>query len=146
MEHNILLDFVLMVLGSLGLSLAAFIYHKKCQKKPLICPMRASCDFVTSSSYSHFCGCRVEVLGICYYSTVIILHAAVAFFPAIFDLTIARAALFFSASAFLFSIYLISIQAFVLKQWCTWCIFSALLCVAIFVVTYFSSPAGVLWW
>lgn len=142
MEHSFLIDIILIVLGSAGFSLAFYIYHRKRAKKPLICPLRAKCELVTTSSYSKFLGVPVEILGMLYYASVVIFHGFVLASPAAFSVSAVRLSLGLSTFAFLFSLYLISIQAFVLKQWCTWCLCSAALCASIFIVTYLAAPAG----
>jgi uncharacterized membrane protein len=142
MEHPLLIDVVLMLVGGAGFSLAFYIYHCKHKKKPLICPMRSSCEFVTTSDYSKIFGIPVEVLGMCYYTLIVLLHGAVTADPALFTVGVAQLSLVISTFAFLFSLYLLSVQAFVLRQWCTWCLCSAFLCAAIFGLTVIAAPGG----
>ena len=138
--HPILDDILLMFFGFTGFVLAFYIYHKKHENKPLVCPLRSDCNAVITSRWSRLAGIPVEILGMCYYATIVILHAVVATYPFVFSSTVEHVSLIVSAIAFCFSIYLISIQAFVLKQWCMWCLCSATLCVLIFLTTYLSSP------
>lgn len=136
--HHIILTAV----GMAGISLASYIYHCKHKKKPLICPLRSNCDTVITSRYSTLFGIPLEVLGIVYYSFVTVIHALILINPNFatnWELIIGLVA---SSGAFLLSIYLTSIQAFVLKQWCTWCLTSATFCLIIFITTYLSAPAG----
>ncbi len=144
MDHPLIIDGILMLIGAAGFSLAYYIYHCKHKKKPLVCPLRASCEFVTTSDYSNFLGIPVEMLGMVYYAAICALHAIVFVEPTLFTSLTAQISLCVSTVAFLFSLYLISVQAFVLKQWCTWCVCSALLCAAIFLTTYLGAPAGIL--
>ncbi len=141
--HPLLIDLVLILTGCSGFILAAYIYRCKRRKKPLICPLRASCDLVTTSDYSKFCGIPVEVLGLSYYAFIVILHLLAVAEPAIFSITVARFSLALSSIAFLFSLYLTAVQAFILKQWCTWCLCSASLCAAIFILTVIAAPVGI---
>ncbi len=143
MEHPILIDLVLVLVGCAGFLLAFYIYHCKHRKKPLICPMRGSCDFVTTSDYSKFLGIPVEVLGLLYYAFIVILHGLVIAEPGLFTVSMARISLVISTLAFCFSIYLLFVQAFLLKQWCTWCLCSAFLCASIFTLTMIAAPAGI---
>jgi uncharacterized membrane protein len=142
LEHPIVIDLVLLLVAVAGISLASYIRHCKTKKKPLVCPIDGSCDMVTGSEYSKFLGIPVELIGIAYYLIVALFHLAVLFVPWIFTPVVAAVSLGLSASAFLFSIYLTCIQAFILKHWCTWCVTSALLCAAIFLTTYLAVPAG----
>lgn len=129
---------ILACIGLAGFFIAAYISHCKNKKKPLVCPLRTSCDFVTTSDYSKFLGIHIEYIGMVYYGAVVVLHTAIFFFPEIATLRELWLGLIASLCAFLFSLYLTTIQAFVLKQWCTWCICSAILCASIFVITYLS--------
>ncbi len=143
MHDPLLIDLVIMLIGCAGFFLAFYIYHCKHKKQPLICPMRGSCEFVTASDYSKFFGIPVELLGMCYYAAVVILHGFVLANPAILNITVAQISLGISTLAFFFSLYLLSVQAFVLKQWCTWCLCSAFLCAAIFALTVIAAPVGI---
>ena len=133
---------LLAVLGVLGFALCRYLYHCKHKKKPLICPLRMSCDFVTTSKYSKFLGIPLEILGMIYYGAVALIHTVMFFLPTLASHNETLFGLAASTCAFVFSIYLTSIQAFVLKQWCTWCLCSAALCALIFFTTYLSSPIG----
>ncbi len=139
-----LADFALIIFGLFGFSLAYYIYHKKHKKQPLVCPLQSKCELVTHSDYSKIFGVPVELLGMLYYASVVIFHGATLVAPSFVSVGMIRGALVLSACAFLFSLYLVSIQAFVLKQWCTWCLFSAGTCVFIFFFTYLSAPLGIL--
>ncbi len=128
-----LIHLCVMALSGAGFAIAYTIYSHKRVKKPLVCPMRTSCSFVTQSDHSRFLGFPVENLGMLYYGATLLLHVLAIWFPRAF-FGVGEWALFgLSVGAFLFSVYLMSVQAFILKQWCTWCIGSALLSTGIFV-------------
>lgn len=129
---------ILAMIGLAGFSIASYISHCKNKKKPLVCPLRTSCDFVTTSDYSKFLGIHIEYIGMVYYALVTVLHLTILFFPEFATFRIILLGLAASSCAFLFSLYLTAIQAFVLRQWCTWCITSAVLCALIFATTYLS--------
>lgn len=141
-DHPIIIDIVLLLVALAGLSLASYIRHCKTKQQPLVCPIDGSCDLVTSSPYAKFLGMPVELLGIAYYSIVALFHLVILFTPGIFTQMTAAVSLALSAAAFFFSLYLISVQAFILKHWCTWCICSAFLCAAIFLTTYLAVPGS----
>lgn len=117
-----------------GFLLATFIYSKKKSRVPLICPMGHSCDPVVHSDYAQFFGIPVEVFGALYYGLVTVSYGLILLYPSLYSGLFALVLLSLSALAFLFSLYLTSVQAFVLKEWCTWCLISAALCVAIFLL------------
>ncbi len=131
-------DVIIILLGFIGLFVALHIHNKKSKKVPLICPLRSNCDTVIHSDYSKFLGIRVERLGIIYYSLIVIGHGMFLFFPGTLDPFFITVSSVLSACAFVFSIYLLSIQAFILKQWCFWCLVSASLSISIFLLAFFS--------
>jgi len=122
----------LLALG--GFILSAYIFRKKRLKETMVCPMGSDCDAVIHSQYAKFLGIPVETLGLFYYGLVVLVYSGLAL--AYFTNTpiVAMTALVITAFAFLFSIYLIFIQAFVLRQWCTWCLISASICTLVFLI------------
>lgn len=143
MEHSLFIDVIILFFASLGFTLASHIYRKKRAKQPLVCPLRSRCDLVTTSHYSKFLGVPVEILGMLYYAVVIVFHILAIAYPFIFSVPVVRLSLGISSFAFLFSLYLIAVQAFILKEWCTWCLCSAVLCAAIFATTYLAVPISI---
>lgn len=115
-----------------GLLLATFIHFKKRHGVPLICPIGHSCDPVVHSDYSKFMHVPVEVLGVLYYLLIAVGYSLFAMYPSMKTGGVEIALLGISAFAFLFSIYLTAVQAFILREWCTWCLISALFCATIF--------------
>lgn len=126
------------VLGLVGFFVAMHIYKEKRADRPLICPIKFDCQSVVHSDYSKFLGVPVEVFGMIYYSLIFILYGVLAFLgfnlPQIITLSLA----IISLSAFLFSIYLILVQVFILKKFCSWCIVSAIVSSLIFLLTIYT--------
>jgi uncharacterized membrane protein len=130
------------ILASLsGFSVASYIHTKKKAKKKLICPMKSNCDTVTHSDHSKIVGIKVELLGMIYYAFIASVYSFVLFsclWSEIFGIVLFG----LSGASFLFSLYLISLQAFVIRQWCSWCLFSALMCTIIFGLSYLHVVVG----
>lgn len=126
---------VVIFIGLAGFLLASYIYRKKKKKKHLVCPLKSNCDTVINSDYSRILGIRLEVLGMIYYAAIAIGYGLVNNSLSISSV-LSNILLPFSFFAFIFSLYLISVQAFVLRQWCTWCLFSAFLCTSIFILSW----------
>ncbi len=131
-----ILHTIILFVGFLGFMLASYIHNKKKAKKKLICPMRSNCETVIHSDYSKILGIPVEILGMSYYAFVSIMYGMYNLFGLMYPLPCILLGI--SLSAFLFSLYLISIQAFVIKQWCAWCLTSAFISTIIFVLSYIS--------
>ena len=132
----------LIFLGFAGFLLAFYIRHKKHSHETMVCPLNSDCDAVIYSQYSKFLGIPVEFLGLAYYGLISVSYGA---FLAVPSLATPRAVFFILAlttSAFLFSMYLTAIQAFAIRQWCTWCLTSAGLCTLIFATALGSSHLG----
>ena len=125
---------VLVVCAFCGLSLATFIYFKKRLQAPLVCPIGHSCDPVVHSDYSRFMGIPVELLGIIYYTIIVAAYAVMLAAPTPHGGLLGGLLLGLSGIALLFSLYLTAVQAFILKEWCTWCLISAALCAFIFAI------------
>ncbi len=117
-----------------GFFLAAYLFHKKRRKhEPFICPLRANCSEVMQSNYSKFLGIPVEVLGLCYYAVLALVHGLVLMQESLRWLDVYL--LIASSIALLFSLYLTAIQIVALRKFCTWCLLSASFCLAIFALS-----------
>lgn len=123
-----------------GFLLAAYIRHKKISKETLVCPLRSNCETVIFSDYSRFFGIPVELLGMAYYLTIAIVYGIFIAISVDMPQLVIFGIFSLTVVAFLFSLYLTFIQAFALKQWCTWCLISAGFCTVIFGLAIFASP------
>jgi len=125
------------VLGAIGFGIAFYIFHKKHRQAPLVCPIGSDCDAVVHSDYAEFFGIPLEKIGLLYYALIAIFYLASLFVPALNTGMIHFIMLGVTLGSFLFSLYLVSIQAFVLHEWCTWCLGSAAVSALIFVANFF---------
>jgi uncharacterized membrane protein len=94
---------------------------------------------VIHSDYSTLIGIPVEMLGMLYYGLVALLHTQVLTRISLSQtLPEYRLEMLFGVSlcAVLFSIYLVSVQAFVIRHWCLWCLGSAFISIAIAALSY----------
>lgn len=132
---QILLISLISLLGLAGFLLASYIYRKKRTKKKLICPMRSNCDTVTHSDYSKIIGIPVEALGMVYYLFIAFGYGVI-YILNLWDTPYPQILVGISGCSVFFSVYLISLQAFVIRQWCTWCLFSGLISLLIFILSY----------
>lgn len=138
-----ILPYIIVIFAAFGGFLLAFyIRHKKQSREKMVCPLDSDCDAVIYSQYSKFLGFPVELLGIFYYSLVAVSYAVFLVLPNLATPLAVFGVLAATTSAFLFSLYLTFIQAFSLRQWCTWCLGSAGLCSIIFLSAIFGSELG----
>lgn len=135
---------IIALLGFSGFLLANYIYDTKKSSSPLVCPLEGSCETVIYSDYSKILGIPVEILGTIYYGIITLSYFLFAFSPASMPEMSWYLILGLSLVAFLFSIYLTAVQAFLLKHWCTWCLISAGISTIIFIISYYLSSTRVL--
>ena len=135
MTQEILIRFFIALLGLAGFLVSFHIYRKKKMDAPLVCPIKFDCNAVVRSNYAKFMGARVEVLGMLYYLLILFAYAFFVYKPEVLSNSISGFVALSSGVAFVFSVYLICVQSFVIRNWCFWCIVSAFVSAAIFVLT-----------
>ncbi len=118
-----------------GFGVALYIYYTKRHNKQLVCPMGSNCNAVITSRYSKFLGVPIEYLGMLYYATIFTAYIVLIFSPHLLSGTFLAGLIMLTAAAFIFSLYLLFAQAFLLRQWCIWCILSAMLSIVIFIIS-----------
>jgi len=124
------------VLSIAGFFIALHIHRHKRQGKPLMCPMKMSCDTVVNSDYAHILTIPLEFAGMAYYAFTAVGSIIAILMPQFVSSTGTMILSSATLIAFLISMYLIYVQARVIKAWCSWCLFSALICAAIFALSF----------
>lgn len=138
------LKIVLLFSAVTGFLISFYLYHKKRSRETLTCPAGFKCDQVLRSKYSRFFGIPVELLGILYYGFIIVAYTILFQAPHVVSQPVLFLVTSVSVVAFLFSLYLTFIQAFNIKQWCTWCLTSAGLCTFILFASLSTSQVDVM--
>lgn len=107
------------VLALIGFSDASYLSMKRLSGQIPPCIITGGCETVTKSSYSSFGPIPVSVAGSVFYLSVLVL-----FFASLVnkDNRWAVLALRISPFGFLFSLYFLFIQAFVLHAYCIYCL------------------------
>ncbi|MFI5240982.1 MAG: vitamin K epoxide reductase family protein [Microgenomates group bacterium] len=126
----------LIVLSALGIANAHYLHFQYLRYlktgKKMYCLMGEDCASVVGSKYGKSFGVKNELIGITYYLMLMgyaILGQYITFTsPIILLVEIA------TIVATLFSFYLLILQAFVLKSFCSWCLIAILLNILIFFV------------
>jgi uncharacterized membrane protein len=132
---------VSLILAAGGVLNAAYLTITKLTNTQTACIEGGAwnCDGVQSSIYSSIAGIPVQYIGLAWFLAiflVLMLEPRLPFFAARGKYLVFGMTLF----GFLFSAYLTSIEAFVLEQWCVWCVVSAVIMTLLFIV------AGVRLW
>lgn len=127
-------DLLIVILALAGFLLAFYIRLTKKRNKKLVCLIGEDCDKVVRSRWAETFGIPNEVLGMWYYGLLAASYAALGVLPMLRTPLIQFWLTTVSGFAALFSIYLMGIQAFRLKEWCEWCIASTLISIVIFLL------------
>ena len=137
-SNEILVQISIFVLGVCGFWVAKHIRDHKTKNTPLVCMVGFDCHTVVHSDYSRFFGMPVEIFGMIYYALISLSYLLFILVPNIpnnMQIDLGGILALISLTAFLFSVYLILVQIFILKKGCSWCIVSALISALIFVLT-----------
>lgn len=129
------IPWTLAILSFFGFADAAFLSAKHFQGTTPPCVIFSGCDVVTTSSYAVIAGIPVALLGALFYFSVLVLSLVYADRRALTALKIVRA---ISLPGFLFSLYLIYLQLFVLHAVCIYCMASAVTSTTIFALAFFA--------
>lgn len=120
---------LIFIFSLLGLGVSAFLFYEYSLSSPVICPLGGGCDVVRSSPYSSFLGISLPILGITFYLIVAILSIARS--QKISSKTLLKLQLLISVAGVGFGIYLTSLEAFVIKAYCFWCVLSFIISILI---------------
>lgn len=129
---------IIIFLSFAGFAIAGYIHHTRKRGEELVCPIGSDCNAVVNSEYGYFAGIPTTLWGMVYYAGIAIFYAALIIIGKTIPAELAFIAFGISIVAVLFSGYLVAIQAFVLKNWCTWCLVSAGISVLILAFTVLS--------
>jgi len=124
----------IIILALTGFLLAFYIYTTKRRGQKLICLIGEDCDKVVRSRWAEVFGIPNEIVGMLYYGLLAASYVALGAFPMLRSGLIQSGLTVASGFAALFSLYLLGIQAFRLKEWCEWCIASTLISIIIFLL------------
>jgi len=128
------LEFLLYPLSLLGLTISAYVWRSQKFNKPIACWTR-DCDRVIRSPYSRLLGVHNSAIGLWLFFFIFVMTLLHDLgwepWPKLTSSTLIA----LSFIGILVSLYLTYIQLFVLKGLCNWCLTSALLILAIFILT-----------
>lgn len=113
----------------MGLLNASYLIWKHYRKKPLVCPLDHDCSVVTESRWSRMFFVRNEILGMMFY---LLLLAGVFYFLYYSIENLFIYLVLFSSIGLLFSVFLVFLQAIVIKDYCFYCIISAVITLLVF--------------
>jgi len=114
------------ILGIIGTYIAIYILRHKTTNTPMPCSIDHDCNIVVASSFGKTLGVENTHLGILYYigitlSYIVIYYNNFVILTQPFSFWVMLGSIFGA----LFSWYLIWVMKFKLKEWCDWCLGSA---------------------
>lgn len=127
---NIEIVILLIIFEILGIFDSGYLILKRISKKPLTCLINNNCEKVLTSKWNKLFFIRNDLLGLIYYTLMIIFGLYFIFVSDSF-LVLAK---IISGLALLTSIFLIFIQFKILKQYCFYCLISSLINLFIFLI------------
>lgn len=123
-----------LVLALGGIINSGYLFWNHRQKKPLVCPLDHDCSVVTESKWSHLFGIRNEILGLLFF--VGMLSLGLTSLTTLLPLPTVLLFILIGASlGLLFSLFLILLQSFVIKNYCFYCLISAGISTLLFVMS-----------
>ena len=131
---------IIAVLALAGILLAAYMMLYKVGVLATLACGTGGCDTVQNSPYAEFLGIPVPLLGIVGYGAIFALAMAGIQPRFVEDRRIAGALLLTCGAAAVFTLYLNYLEAFVIRAWCRWCIGSAVIVTALFLLSLTEIP------
>jgi len=132
-----LLRTVSLALAIIGLAISGYLSYTKLVEVPVVCVTGSdtiNCEVVQNSAYSHIAGIPVAWLGFATYLVMfglLLLEGRIEFLKQNGTLVFFGITLF----AWLYSMYLVYLQLFVLNALCPWCLAHELVMTVLFIVT-----------
>lgn len=120
-----------LVLCLVGAFNAGYLVWTHRKKKPLVCPLDHDCSTVTESKWSRIFFIRNDTLGLMFF-LALLLGSLVAFFLPIRGSFLLWCIFLATSGGLLFSVFLIAVQVYVLKDYCFYCCISALITLLLF--------------
>lgn len=116
---------IIFILAFVGACDSLYLIYERKKKRAPVCVIGTSCETVWLSPHSRTLGVENEVLGIIFYSAMMVTEAALSFFN--YDPLLVLGEAVFLATGFSMSCYFIYLQWRVIRAWCFWCTLSAVI-------------------
>ena len=126
------------LLALIGLWLSWRIYRKKRSPHKNICIPGYDCEQVLFSKFSKLFGIDIENIGFVYYGLLLLGYLGYVILGQAGSGLFLFLLLLLSITGLAFSLYLLFVQAFYIKNWCVWCVSSSITSILIFIVSVIS--------
>lgn len=129
------LRLISLILAVIGIGVSGYLAYTKISGAEIACIEGVTnCEVVNNSIYAFIGGIYVGYIGLAGYLAILLallLEDRISLLRQWGRLALAGITFF----GFLFSGYLTSIEAFVLREWCQWCVISAIVMTALFALS-----------
>jgi uncharacterized membrane protein len=130
------------IFALIGIYISFRIFKEK-RSAVMVCPLDSNCQHVLFSKYSKIIGIDIEYFGFLYYLFILIGSVSMIFIPT-FPTILKFILIVTTIAGFGFSAYLTMVQAFYIKNWCTWCLSSGLVSTLILASSGYSFHTSVM--
>lgn len=113
----------ILALGLIGFADTLYLTVKWYTGGSVVCRLTAGCEQVLTSKYASFFGIPLSLVGTVYYIAVIFLLIG---FLNHHSVRMLKLGTLLVTSGFIVSLGLVSIQGFIIKAWCGYCLISAI--------------------
>lgn len=115
---------LLFTIAAIGIAEAAYLVKTRRSEIAPVCPIGQDCSTVLSSRYNHLFGVHNDILGFLFYiafagATALLVLEAVEVSSLLSAMKVML------AGATIMSLFLVYLQAKVIRAWCFWCVMSA---------------------
>ena len=124
------MNIVVSLLALIGLLNAGYILRSRVMKKPLSCPLHGNCKEITESKWGKVLGVHNDFMGMIYFFFVVVLGLMTFGF-------VDYAIIIVTGFGLLYSGYLFYVQSRILREYCFYCLISALITLLMFVFAWF---------
>ena len=120
-KKNSMIMWALLALSTVGFIDAVYLALKRLVGSPVTCIAFSGCDVVAQSKYSLLLGIPLAFLGVVFYAAMVIM---ITYYLQRRTKRGLQQVLYLALFGGLFSLYLLALQAFVIKAWCFYCVIS----------------------
>lgn len=124
---NKILVGIIAALSLVGFSVSSFLTKQHFDNSALDCSVTKGCEKVLSSNFATIFNVPVALLGVLFY--LLLLIVSIHF---LLNSINKKILLLICLAGFVFTVYLLFLQAFVLKAWCQYCLVADICAVVIF--------------
>lgn len=130
---------LILILAFAGIADSAYLAEHQANGTPLICNIQnlSGCNVVAASQYSYIFGIPIAEFGVLFYSILFVLAALEL---VIFDRLLRRVLQVLALIGLATSLYSTFVQMFFIKQYCIYCLASALITCLVFILASFIEP------